>query len=87
VQAQCSAVKTRAPCGQVVDSQDVCVPKGCCYDGTDKVGMEGGGGGRLMRDILAFSLHRQVNPCFYAGGDAVPITDVIVIQACHFDAG
>ena len=26
-------------------------------------------------------------PCFYAGGDAVPITTVRVISACHFDAG
>ena len=27
------------------------------------------------------------NSCFYAGGNAVPITTVHVIQACHFDAG
>lgn len=25
--------------------------------------------------------------CFYAGGNAVPITTVHVVQACHFDAG
>lgn len=26
-------------------------------------------------------------PCFYPGGDAVPITNVHVVQASHFDAG
>jgi len=26
-------------------------------------------------------------PCFYGGGNAVPITTVHVIQACHFDSG
>lgn len=26
-------------------------------------------------------------PCFYPGGDAVPVTDVHVVQASHFDAG
>ena len=28
-----------------------------------------------------------VNTCFYPGGNAVPITTVHVVQACHFDAG
>ena len=27
------------------------------------------------------------NACFYPGGNAVPITDVGIAQACHFDAG
>ena len=27
------------------------------------------------------------NACFYPGGNAVPITHVHIVQACHFDAG
>jgi hypothetical protein len=62
--AQCAAITSPAPCGQVGDSQAVCEVKGCCYD-------------------ASFT----TSPCFYGGGNAVPITTVLVVEASHFDAG
>lgn len=59
----CSDVTAPAPCGQLSDSEERCLFKGCCYNAS------------------------AAYPCFYPGGDAVPITDVHVVQASHFDAG
>lgn len=59
---QCSAITSRAPCGQSSDSADRCLSKGCCYN----------------PDV-------SNTPCYYPGGNAVPITSVHVLQASHFE--
>jgi len=59
----CAAITSPAPCGQVSDSEERCLFKGCCYNASSPY------------------------PCFYPGGNAVPVTHVHVVQASHFDAG
>ena len=59
----CAAITSPAPCGQLSDSEERCLFRGCCFNAS------------------------AAYPCFYAGGNAVPVTHVHVVQASHFDAG
>ena len=59
----CAAITSPAPCGQLSDSEERCLFRGCCYNAS------------------------AAYPCFYPGGNAVPVTHVHVVQASHFDAG
>jgi len=51
-----------------------------CGQATDSVD-------RCLSKGCCYNAAFAASPCFYPGGDAVPITHVHVIQASHFDAG
>lgn len=73
-----------AACAAGVNTKDACsvvtVPAPCGQSFDNQTQCE-------MRGCCWNPSLSSKSPCYYGGANAVPITTVHVVQACHFDAG